>query len=95
MDISQENLDRCETKMGGAVFLLGIFLALSGNALGQANDHHAIFNVRNYGAKGDAATDDSVAIATAAAAAAAVGVNDRSATLSPMDLTWGSTVFAS
>jgi hypothetical protein len=59
-------------------FLLGIFLALSGNAVGQPSEHPAIFNVRNYGAKGDAATDDSVAIASAAAAVAA---NHRSATL--------------
>src|SRR5262245_7684721 len=70
-----------------APFVFGILLALSGNALcdsvglGQASDRSAIFNVRNYGAKGDAATDDSVAIASAAAAAAATAANGRLASL--------------
>jgi hypothetical protein len=62
-------------------FLFGILLALSGNALGQASDGRAVFNVRNYGAKGDAATDDSAAIASAAAAAAATAANGRPANL--------------
>jgi hypothetical protein len=67
-------------------FVLGILLAISGNAPGQAGDHQAsdrsaVFNVRNYGAKGDAATDDSVAIASAAAAAAATAANGRPASL--------------
>jgi hypothetical protein len=43
--------------------------------------HGAVFNVRNYGAKGDAATDDSAAIASAAAAAAAVAANGQHASL--------------
>ena len=64
-----------------APFVFGILLALSGNALDQAIDHSVIFNVRNYGAKGDAATDDSVAIASAAAAAAATAANGRAASL--------------
>jgi Pectate lyase superfamily protein len=62
-------------------FVFGILLALSGNALGQASDRRAIFNVRNYGAKGDAAANDSVAIASAAAAAAATAANGRPASL--------------
>lgn len=64
-----------------APFVFGILLALSGNAPGQASDHSAIFNVRNYGAKGDAVADDSVAIAAAAAAAAAVAASGRPASL--------------
>jgi hypothetical protein len=62
-------------------FAFGILLALSGNAPSQASDRSAVFNVRNYGAKGDAATDDSVAIASAAAAAAATAANGRPASL--------------
>jgi Pectate lyase superfamily protein len=61
--------------------VFGILLALCGNAPGQTGDHSATFNVRNYGAKGDAATDDSVAIASAAAAAAAAAANGRPASL--------------
>jgi Pectate lyase superfamily protein len=64
-----------------APFVFGILLALSGNVLGHASDHSAIFNVRNYGAKGDATTDDSVAIASAAAAAAVTAANGRPASL--------------
>src|SRR5215468_1851395 len=51
------------------------------NSPGQASGRSAIFNVRNYGAKGDAATDDSAAIASAAAAAAATAANGRPASL--------------
>ena len=68
-------------KIWRASFVFGILLALSGNALGHISDHSAIFNVRNYGAKGDATTDDSVAIASAAAAAAVTAVNGRPASL--------------
>lgn len=72
-------------------FIFGILLVLAANVPGQASDQQAgdhtlagqraVFNVRNYGAKGDAATDDSVAIASAAAAAAATAANDRQASL--------------
>src|SRR5215467_2922370 len=62
-------------------FVFGILLALSANAPVQASDRSAVFNVRNYGAKGDAATDDSVAIASAAAASRAVAASGRPATL--------------
>ena len=64
-----------------ALFVFGILLALSANAPVQASDRSAVFNVRNYGAKGDAATDDSVAIASAAAASRAVAASGRPATL--------------
>jgi hypothetical protein len=64
-----------------ALFVFGMLLALSGNAPVQASDRSAVFNVRNYGAKGDAATDDSVAIASAAAAAGSVAANGRPASL--------------
>jgi polygalacturonase len=64
-----------------APFVFGILLALSSNALGHASDRSAIFNVRNYGAKGDATTDDSVAIASAAAAAAVTAANGRPSSL--------------
>src|SRR5215470_377126 len=64
-----------------ALFAFGILLALSANAPVRAGDRSAVFNVRNYGAKGDAATDDSVAIASAALAAAATAANGRPASL--------------
>jgi hypothetical protein len=64
-----------------APFVFGILLALSGNAPGQTSDQSATFNVRNFGAKGDAATDDSAAIALAAAAAATTAANGRPASL--------------
>jgi len=51
-------------------FAFAIVLAFSWHSPGHASDPGAIFNVRNYGARGDAATDDSAAIASAAAAAA-------------------------
>jgi len=64
-----------------ALFVFGILLALSANAPVQASDRSAVFNVRNYGAKGDAATDDSVAIASAAEAAGSVAASGRPASL--------------
>jgi hypothetical protein len=67
--------------MRSTPFVFGIFLALSGSALGEASGPSAVFNVRNYGAKGDAATDDSVAIASAAAAAATVAASSRPVSL--------------
>jgi hypothetical protein len=48
--------------------------------LSQQNDPD-VFNVRNYGARGDGQTDDSAAIAAAAAAAAASSAAGRPATL--------------
>jgi hypothetical protein len=67
--------------MWSSPFVLGILLAFLGSTLGQASDGGAVFNVRNYGAKGDAATDDSAAIASAAAAAAAIAAGGRPANL--------------
>jgi Pectate lyase superfamily protein len=64
-----------------ALFAFGILLALSANAPVRAGDRSAVFNVRNYGAKGDAATDDSVAIASAATTAAATAASGRPARL--------------
>jgi hypothetical protein len=64
-----------------ALFVFGILLALSANAPVQAGDRSAIFNVRDYGAKGDSATDDSAAIASAAAAAGFAAASGRPASL--------------
>jgi hypothetical protein len=64
-----------------ALVALALLLALCGSAAGEGSDDRKLFNVRDYGAKGDAVTDDSVAIASAAGAAAAVAANHRSAAL--------------
>jgi pectate lyase-like protein len=60
---------------------LGLLLGLAGSAAGEESNDRDLFNVRDYGARGDAATDDSVAIASAAAAAATDAAGHRTAVL--------------
>lgn len=67
-------------EMRRAVVTLGLLFALCGNTLSHADQVRDLFDVRDYGAKGDAVTDDSAAIAAAAAAAAGTA-SQRPATL--------------
>jgi hypothetical protein len=70
---------------------IGLFLALSCSAFGQATQVPGsfgqasydpdLFNVRNFGAAGDGQTDDSAAIASAAAAAVANGLRGQPSAL--------------
>jgi hypothetical protein len=75
--------------MRAILFAAGLMLVLCDSGFGQANfapagpavQDRELFNVRDYGAKGDASADDSVAIASAATAAAGSASSGRTAVL--------------